>query len=74
MANEISATKDELLNELKKSRLMLTFSIDREHHESVEINSILNAVDSIADSGDFNSIFNNLTVHLQELINFDYPI
>ncbi len=72
MANEISATKDELLNELKKSRLMLTFSIDREHHESVEINSILNAVDSIADSGDFNSIFNNLTVHLQELINFDY--
>ena len=24
MANEISATKEELLNELKKSRLMLT--------------------------------------------------
>lgn len=72
MANEISATKEELLNELKKSRLMLTFSIDREHHEREEISSILYAVDSIADSTDFNVIFNNLTSHLQELMNFDY--
>ncbi|MCR4554010.1 MAG: response regulator [Succinivibrionaceae bacterium] len=72
MANEISATKEELLNELKKSRLMLTFSIDREHHERGEISSILYAVDSIADSTDFNVIFNNLTSHLQELMNFDY--
>lgn len=72
MANEISATKEELLNELKKSRLMLTFSIDREHHEREEISSILYAVDSIADSTDFNVIFNNLTYHLQELMNFDY--
>ncbi len=72
MANEISATKEELLNELKKSRLMLTFSIDREHHERDEISSILYAVDSIADSTDFNVIFNNLTSHLQELMNFDY--
>ena len=72
MANEIRATKEELLNELKKNRLMLTFSIDRENHDQEITNSILSAVNSIASSSDFNTIFNTLTLHLHELISFDY--
>lgn len=72
MANEIRATKEELLNELKKNRLMLTFSIDRENHDQEITNSILSAVNSIASSSDFNTIFNTLTLHLHDLISFDY--